>query len=144
MDEGIAVDAAVASEFRLLQPGDHPEYPPLFRPGQLRLETHHVEQGHRPVLRTKLDDRIGPAAGPGIDETNGLHRAENQCKDSASGNDFHGQAAFEAFCRLERPERDVFPFRQGLPETLVGLLFERAVQIIPFAAVIPRCPENLI
>src|SRR4030067_821771 len=65
-EEGVPVSAPVPGKLRLLQTGDQPEDPPLFRPGQLRLKSHDVEKDALFVLPPELDDGMGSTARPRV------------------------------------------------------------------------------
>ena len=107
VEEGVPVDAPVPGEFRVFQAGDHPEDAPLLRPGQLRLKSDDVVEDALPVLPAELDDGVGLAARPRIDQADRLHRPVGEGLDPPPGDHLDREAPFEAFDLLEGVEGDL-------------------------------------
>ncbi len=112
------MDAPVAGELGVFQTGDHPEDTPLLRPGQLRLKSHDIVEDAILVLAPELDDGMGLAARPRIDQADRLHRPVGEGLDSPPGDHLDGKAPFEAFDLLEGVEGDLLGLAQGLSRSV--------------------------
>ena len=66
------MQAAEAQEYRLLQPGNHPENALLLFPFQLGLESHQVESRARLILMAQLNDCIRGSTGARVFESHRL------------------------------------------------------------------------
>src|SRR5438309_2011466 len=95
VDVGIAVDLAVAEESGVFEAGNEPQDAALFSVLQVVLEADEVVAVGAEVLLAKLDDGVGPAAGFGVGEADGLHGAEAQGVAAAAGGLLDGEAPFE-------------------------------------------------
>src|SRR5207253_8734211 len=95
IDEGIAMHAAVAKEFRVFQTRDHPEYPFLCAIAELRLKPDQVVAGAVPVLHPQLHDGVGPGAGLRIDQTHRLQRTEHDGATASLGHHLNRHTPFE-------------------------------------------------
>ena len=95
VDVGVAVDLAVAQEGGVLEAGDEAQDARLLAEFQVVLEADQVVAVGAEVLLAKLDDGVGPAAGPGVGEADRLHGAEAERVAAAAGGLFDGETALE-------------------------------------------------
>ena len=106
----------------------------LVSPPQPRLEADQIE--HRrpavrtPVLLSKLHHGKGPLPRPWIPQTHRAHRAEAECVLPSLRQLLDRQTSLEVFGPLELVERIALSAEQRLPEPLVLLPCERAVEIV--------------
>ena len=89
------MDRAETQELGLFEPRDRAEHAPLFPYAEARLEPHEIPHLPRPVLPTKLYDRVRARSGPRVGESEGPHRAEAESLRSTGGQHLHGEAPLE-------------------------------------------------
>ncbi len=89
------MDGSVAEKLRLLQSGDHPEYPLLLGDPKPRLKSDHIPHAPGPILAPELHHGICLAAGPGVGETDGFERPESEHVFPARRHHFDWQAPLE-------------------------------------------------
>ncbi len=142
MQERVAVHHAVAQKFRVFKAGNHGKDALLLAPLEPRLEADEVIHRPRCVVRAELHDGVGLAPGSGIDEADGLHRAERHHHFPARGHDLDGHAAFKDLRAVKPVHIGLFGGQQRVIKRLVFLAVHRAVEVIVAAAVAPL-PEHL-
>src|SRR6516225_8034597 len=100
------MDLAEPEEFRIFQAGDHPEDAFLLRKLQMILESDEVVTRLHQVFLTELNHGIRRAAGRGIGQANGPHRAESQSIAAPPREFFDRETRFEVAGFLEFMNRD--------------------------------------
>src|SRR5579885_2447485 len=146
VDIRIPVDLAIAQKFSALQARDHSEYALLLGKAHEVLKAETVIAVCAQILLPQLHYRPRPFAGPGVNETRWLHRAEAQRVESATRDFLDRQTGFE----VTRPvlfnvkwDRFCGPYR--IHETLILLAIEWTVDVVirgvqRFA--VARCAER--
>ena len=135
MQKRVAVHHTVTQKFRVFKAGDHGKHALLLAPLEPRLEADEVIHRPRFVFRAQLHSGVGFAPGSGIDEPDGLHRAEGHHHFPARGHDLDGHAAFKDLRAVEPVHLGLFGGQQRVIKRLVFLTVHRAVEVIVAAAV---------
>ena len=121
---------AISQELRGLEPGNHPEHPALFPPGEVGLEPNEVVGPAMGVLGPELDHGPRAPTGSGIVEPDGLHGAKAQRVAPGSRDLLHRLAGTEEVPLLEVSGVDPLGSEQLVDEGVVLLTRQGAVEIV--------------
>ena len=124
------MNASVTQELTLLQSGNHPEDPLLFRDPQPSLESDQVPHLPCPVFAAQLHHRVRLPAISGIGQADRLHRAEAQCLRTAPSHLLDGEAALEIGDLVKVVAAELVRRDQFREERLVGVPIERRVEVV--------------
>jgi hypothetical protein len=130
VDVGIAVDAAIAKELRLGQPGNRAEDALLLGNPESGLEPDQVPHLAGPILATELDHGVGFPPSARVGQPDRLHRAEAQRFGAPRRHLLHRQASLEVGHRIEVVAGVLVGGRQGGDELLVPLAIQRRVEVV--------------
>ena len=120
----------VAHELSVFQCRDHGEHALLLTEFQVGLAADQIVQRAVRVVAAQLQDRIRILAGFRVRQADGLENAEPQRVKAAACVNLDGHAALEHLGVLEAVHRRFLSGGQCVPECLVLLAGERAVDII--------------
>src|SRR6516165_4087605 len=122
VDVSIAVDLSVAQELGVFKAWNHAQNPLLLGKLQVVLKAYQVVAGKTQILRTQLHNGVRLLVGPGVYQTDGLHRTESQRLHAAPRQLLDGQAGLEVVqvFKLVGPHR--LSLKQSLVESSVLLL----------------------
>ena len=130
VEERVAVHHAVAHELRVPERRDHGEHALLLAELEVGLAADQIVQRAVRVVAAQLEDRIGVFSGLGVGQADRLEDAEAQRIIAAARVDLDGHAALEHLGVLEAVHRRLLGGGERVPECVILLARERAVDVV--------------